>query len=118
MSPNTTTVHTKHDDIAHFTCTARGQVTITWKREKTDLKNNDLGVAMLSTKNGGILESHLFIAVTDDDLRGKYTCVSSNEPDVVLQTFIIKSKIYLFKSFISFVTTKALSLKFAPKILK
>lgn len=89
---NTTTVSTKHDDIAHFTCTSRVQAAITWKRETTDLTNNDVGVAMLSVKNGATWESHLFIAVTDDDLRGKYTCMSSDKPDVVLQAFIIESK--------------------------
>lgn len=98
MPPNTTTVYTKHDDIAHFTCTARDQVTISWKREKTGLTNNDLGVAMLSMKNGDTLESHLFIAVTDDDLRGKYTCISSDKPYEALQVFIIESKILIFFS--------------------
>lgn len=92
VPPNTTTVYTKHDDIAHFTCTARAQATITWKRERTDLANSDLGIAMLSTKTGDTLDSHLFIAVTDDDLRGKYTCTSSDEPDVILQAFFIESK--------------------------
>ena len=47
---------------------------------------------MLSTTNGSILKSHLFIAITNDDLRGKYTCMSSDEPDVTLQAFIIESK--------------------------
>ena len=86
-------MRTKHDDIAHFTCTTRDQVArITWKRETEDLSNGDLGVALLETKNDGTMESHLFIAVTDDDYRGKYTCMSSNEPDVVLRTFVIGSK--------------------------
>ncbi|KAJ7374560.1 hypothetical protein OS493_004898 [Desmophyllum pertusum] len=91
LPANTTTVSTKHDDIAHFTCTSRVQAAITWKRETTDLTNNDVGVAMLSVKNGATWESHLFIAVTDDDLRGKYTCMSSDKPDVVLQAFIIEN---------------------------
>lgn len=87
--PNTTTVYTKHDDIAHFTCTARAPVTIAWKRGRTELQNSDLGVEMLPIKKGDFLESHLFIAITDDDLRGEYTCTLSDEPDVTLQTFII-----------------------------
>lgn len=90
--PNTTTVFTKHDDIAHFTCTARAQATITWKREGTVLENSDLGVEVLSIPNGNTWESHLFLAITDDDLRGKYTCTSSDDPDVTLQAFIIESK--------------------------
>lgn len=90
--PNTTTVFTKHDDIAHFTCTARVQATITWKREGTVLENSDLGVEVLSIPNGNTWESHLFLAITDDDLRGKYTCTSSDDPDVTLQAFIIESK--------------------------
>ena len=103
MPPNTTTVYTKHNDIAHFTCTARAQATISWKRERKDITNNDLGIAILPTKNDGSLESHLFIAVTDDDLRGKYECFSSDDdPDVAKEMFLIKSKkkffffIYLF----------------------
>lgn len=87
--PNTTTVYTKHDDIAHFTCTARAPATITWKRGRTELENSDLGVEMLSIKDGDLLKSYLFIAITDDDLRGKYICTLSDEPDVALQTFII-----------------------------
>ena len=43
-------------------------------------------------ENADTLKSYLFIAITDDDLRGKYTCTSSDEPDVTLQTFIIESK--------------------------
>ncbi|XP_020623684.1 uncharacterized protein LOC110061179 [Orbicella faveolata] len=89
--PNTTTVYTKHDDIAHFTCTTRDEATIIWKRERTELENADLGVEILSIQNGDTLKSHLFIAITDDDLRGKYTCTSSDEPDVTLQAFIIEN---------------------------
>lgn len=47
---------------------------------------------MLSIKDGDLLKSYLFIAITDDDLRGKYICTLSDEPDVALQTFIIGSK--------------------------
>ena len=98
MPPNATTVYTKHDDIAHFTCTVRLQATISWKRERRDVTNDDLGIAILSLKNGGSLESHLFVAVTADDLRGKYECFSSDDPDVAMQTFLIKSKIYCMLS--------------------
>ena len=38
------------------------------------------------------MESHLFVAVTDDDLRGKYVCISSDKHDEVLRTFVIESK--------------------------
>jgi len=91
LPPNATTVYTKHDDIAHFTCTVRLQATISWKRERRDVTNDDLGIAILSLKNGGSLESHLFVAVTADDLRGKYECFSSDDPDVAMQTFLIKN---------------------------
>lgn len=89
LPPNTTTVYTTHDDIAHFTCTAHDQATISWKREKKAVTEDDLGVAILSIKNGESLESHLLIAVTDEDLRGKYECFSSNDPDVAKATFFI-----------------------------
>lgn len=89
---NLTTVYTKHDDIAHFTCSVRDQTAgITWKRERTDLTDGDLGVAVLETKNGNNKESHLFVAVTDDDLRGKYVCISRDKPNEVLQTFVIEN---------------------------
>ena len=92
VPPNTTTVYTTHDDIAHFTCTAHDQATISWKREKKAVTEDDLGVAILSIKNGESLESHLLIAVTDEDLRGKYECFSSDDPDVAKATFFIGSK--------------------------
>ena len=56
------------------------------------MKNDDFGVAILSMTNGGDLESHLLIAVTDDDLRGKYECFSSADPDAAKETFFIGSK--------------------------
>lgn len=92
VPPNTTTVYTKHNDIAHFSCTTRAQTTISWKKERRDVKNDDFGVAILSMTNGGDLESHLLIAVTDDDLRGKYECFSSADPDAAKETFFIGSK--------------------------
>lgn len=92
VPPNTTTVSTKHDDIAHFTCTTRAQATISWKKKRKDLSNSDLGIAILSTTNNGSLDSHLFIAVTDDDIRGKYECFSSDDLDVAMEAFVIESK--------------------------
>ena len=92
VPPNTTTVYTTHDDIAHFTCTTRKQATISWKRGSKNVAEDDLGVAILSIKNNGSFESHLLIAVTDEDLRGKYECFSSDDPDVAKETFFIGSK--------------------------
>ena len=57
------------------------------------MKEEDLGVAILSTlKETGSLESHLLIAVTSDDLRGKYECFSSADSNEALETFFIGSK--------------------------
>ena len=93
VPPNATTVNTKHYDIAHFTCTALGQDTVRWKKEGEELKEEDLGVAILSTlKETGSLESHLLIAVTSDDLRGKYECFSSADSNEAQETFFIGSK--------------------------
>ena len=94
VPPNATTVSTKHNDIAHFTCTALGQDTVRWKREGEDLKEEDLGVAILSALKNltGSLESHLLIAVTSDDLRGKYECFSSADSNAAQHTFFIGSK--------------------------
>lgn len=90
LPPNATIVNTKHNDIAHFTCTALGQDTVRWKREGEDLKEEDLGVAVLSAlKKTGSLESHLLIAVTSDDLRGKYECFSSADSNEAQETFFI-----------------------------
>lgn len=91
LPPNTTTVSTKHDDIAHFTCTTGAQATISWKKKRKDLSNSDLGIAILSTTNNGSLDSHLFIAVTDDDIRGKYECFSSDDLDVAMEAFVIEN---------------------------
>ncbi|CAH3193422.1 unnamed protein product, partial [Porites evermanni] len=90
VPPNATTVNTKHNDIAHFTCTALGQDTVRWKREGEDLKEEDLGVAILSAlKKPGSWESHLLIAVTSEDLRGKYECFSSADSNATQETFFI-----------------------------
>ena len=95
VPPNTTEVQTKHNDIAHFTCTTRLLATISWKKETKDINNEELGLEILSYNESGaapFLKSHLLVAVTDDDLRGKYECFSSDDPRVAMKTFFIKSK--------------------------
>ena len=93
VPPNATIVNTKHNDIAHFTCTALGHDTVRWKREGEDLKEEDLGVATLSAlEKPGSWESHLLIAVTSEDLRGKYECFSSADSNAAQETFFIGSK--------------------------
>ncbi|XP_029184465.1 uncharacterized protein LOC114952651 isoform X1 [Acropora millepora] len=91
LPPNTTTVQTKHDDIAHFTCTTRSQATISWKMETRYLSENDFGVTILLCNDSAFLKSHLFVAVTNDALRGKYECFSSDEPDMAMETFLIEN---------------------------
>ena len=85
-------MQTKHDDIAHFTCTTRSQATISWKMETRYLSKNDFGVAILICNDSAFLKSHLFVAVTNNGLRGKYECFSSDEPDMAMETFFIESK--------------------------
>ena len=92
VPPNTTTVQTKHDDIAHFTCTTHSQATISWKMGTRYLSENDFGVTILLCNDSASLKSHLFVAVTNDALRGKYECFSSDEPDMAMETFFIESK--------------------------
>lgn len=47
---------------------------------------------MLLCNDSAFLKSHLFVAVTNDALRGKYECFSSDEPDMAMETFFIESK--------------------------
>ena len=66
------------------------------------MKEEDLGVAILSMKTPlGSLESHLLIAVTSEDLRGKYECFSSANPNVAQKTFLIGSKKIISPFFIN-----------------
>ncbi|XP_068693824.1 uncharacterized protein [Montipora foliosa] len=94
LPPNTTEVRTKHNDIAHFSCTTRLLATISWKKETKDINNEELGLEILSYNVSGaapFFKSHLLVAVTDDDLRGKYECFSSDDPGVAMKTFFIKN---------------------------
>ena len=56
------------------------------------LSENDFGVTILLCNDSTFLKSHLFVAVTNDALRGKYECFSSDEPDMAMETFLIESK--------------------------
>lgn len=90
---NGTSVSTKDDDIAHFTCTSRGEPRplLRWERNGATVKDSDEGVAILSKSNASLEESHLFIAVTGSGRRGNYICVATNEEGVAKQSFTIVS---------------------------
>ena len=94
---NGTSLETKDDDIAHFTCTSRGEPRplVRWEKEGLTVKDKDEGIAILSKSNDSVEESHLFIAVSRNERRGKYICVASNEEGVVKQSFDIKRKCIL-----------------------
>ena len=94
---NGTSVSTKDDDIAHFTCTSRGEPRplLRWERNGATVKDSDEGVAILSKSNASLEESHLFIAVTGSGRRGNYICVATNEEGVAKQSFTIVSKLNL-----------------------
>lgn len=85
-------LETKDDDIAHFTCMSRGKPrpVVRWEREGVTIKDQDKGIAILSKRNDTTEESHLFIAVSGNGRRGEYICVVSNEEGVVKQSFDIK----------------------------
>lgn len=91
---NGSSLETKDDDIAHFTCMSRGKPrpVVRWEREGVIIKDQDEGIAILSKRNDTTEESHLFIAVSGNGRRGKYICVASNEKGVVKQSFDIKRK--------------------------
>ena len=95
---NGTSVSTKDDDIAHFTCTSRGEPSplLRWERNGATVKDSDEGVAILSKSNASLEESHLFIAVTGSGRRGNYICVATNEEGVAKQSFTIVSKLNYF----------------------
>ena len=91
---NGTFLDTKDDDIAHFTCTSRGKPRplVRWEKEGVTVKDKDEGIAILSKRNASVEESHLFVAVSGNERRGKYICVASNEGGVAKQSFNIKRK--------------------------
>lgn len=88
---NGTAVSTKEDDIAHFTCTSRGDPSpfLRWERDGVTIKDTDEGVAVLKKSNATLEESHLFVAVTDSERRGNYICVARNAEGEVKMTFTI-----------------------------
>lgn len=89
---NGTYLDIKDDDIAHFTCTSRGEPRplVRWEKEGVTVKDKDEGIAILSKSNDSVEESHLFIAVSGNERRGKYICVASNEEGVAKQSFNIR----------------------------
>lgn len=91
---NGTYLDIKDDDIAHFTCTSRGEPRplVRWEKEGVTVKDKDEGIAILSKSNDNVEESHLFIAVSGNERRGKYICVASNEEGVAKQSFNIRRK--------------------------
>lgn len=88
---NGTAVSTKEDDIAHFTCKSRGSPRpfLRWKRHGVTIKDADEGVAVLEKSNSTLEESHLFVAVTDNERRGIYICVARNEEGETTMSFKI-----------------------------
>ena len=91
---NGTSIYTKDDDIAHITCTSRGEPRplVRWEKEGETVKDKDEGIAILSKTNGSIEESHLFVAVSGNGRRGEYICVVSNKEGVANQSFTITGK--------------------------
>lgn len=89
-----TSLDTEDDDIAHFTCTSRGEPRplVRWEKEGVTVKDKDEGIAILSKSNDSTEESHLFVAVSGNERRGEYVCVVSNEEGVAKQSFNIKRK--------------------------
>lgn len=86
-----TVQNTEDGEIAHFTCTSRGQSlpSVTWEKGETKLGDGSPGVVIISWNNGTITESHLLVAVTSSERRGDYTCVASNLDGEARQTFVI-----------------------------
>ena len=90
---STTTLKTIDDDIAHLTCTSRDDPvpSVRWEKDGKKLGDQSPGVAIISWNNGTVVDSHLFIAVTGAERRGKYTCVTESSKDGETQkTFFIE----------------------------
>ena len=85
-------LHTKDDEIAHLTCAASDDSlpSIKWEKDGTTLRDDNPNVAIISWKNDTTIQSHLLVAVTSDDRRGKYTCVASNKKGETRQSFVIE----------------------------
>ena len=83
-------LHTQDDEIAHLICVARDDPSIKWEKDGTTLKDGSPSVVIIFWKNGTTVQSHLLVAVTSDDRRGKYTCVASNKEGETRQSFVIQ----------------------------
>lgn len=92
---NGTSLDTEDGDIAHITCTVRGKPRpqVRWEKKGIVIKDKDEGMAILSTGNSSVEESHLFVAVTSGGRRGEYTCVVTNKKGVSKQSFLITGKL-------------------------
>lgn len=85
-------LHTKDDEIAQLTCAASGDPlpSIKWEKDGTIFRDDSPGVVIISWNNVTTIQSHLLVAVTSDDRRGKYTCVASNKKGKTRQSFVIE----------------------------
>ena len=92
MTNSTTTLNTVNDEIAHLTCTSRGHPvsSIKWEKEGKELGDQSPGVVVISCNNGTIMESHLLVAVTEDERRGTYTCVVLGKDGETRRAFVIQ----------------------------
>ena len=92
---NGTSLDTQDGDIAHITCIVRGKPRplVRWEKKGVVIKDKDEGMAILSTSNSSVEESHLFVAVTSGGRRGEYTCVVTNKKGVSKQSFLITGEV-------------------------
>ena len=103
---------TANGEIAHFTCTLKYNLSsaeITWQKQGHNLRDGSSGVVIISWNNGTILESHLLVAVTDDDeRRGTYTCVGTDEDGQSRRSFVIQGELsfkqYLIRDIFNWVS--------------
>lgn len=103
---------TANGEIAHFTCTLKYHLSsaeITWQKQGHNLRDGSSGVVIISWNNGTILESHLLVAVTDDDeRRGTYTCVGTDEDGQSRRSFVIQGELsfkqYLIRDIFNWVS--------------
>jgi len=94
LTNSTTTLNTVNDEIAHLTCTSRGHPvsSIKWEKEGKELGDQSPGVVVISCNNGTIMESHLLVAVTEDERRGTYTCVVLGKDGETRRAFVIQGQ--------------------------
>ena len=94
---NATTIDVSDGDIAHFTCSARGETapSVSWWHSGRQLTSGDKGVHILFTNcSQGVASSHLFVAVTEDDQRGGYVCKARAQLGKFEQTFTISKGLF------------------------